>query len=613
MQRKTIVGSIAVLVVAAAIISLGAIRLMAGDANRELKEIEKIQIQKEGNAGITNENPGGNTGVGIPLNAEKELAEQMMNGDFSGMAETEYISRENVQSVYRNKGEETEWTWADINGDGSKDLILQEKEVLDIGKPVIGVFDIKNQGRCVVWDTMDATEYFFVVGNDLIYYAPYFGMFCHIPYQKYHFDEEWNPSKGEKIEAYYLYDMEEIEGVTFEDMPEEGVYFWASNGEEKSALTRDDFIRRFEWMTGADYEYLASLPDMGWLQDLDAWIGDYIYVETFPHEADEEAHYFCGYHVEIFKKNNRYYATIEGEGWQLQTQTLATVSGNEEAVRLYFEETLPEDALYGVCERYDNSDKLLTFQKKGDVLETTWHGLKQEHPVFSEEEEEVTGSYFESVGERAEAGSIAIYSYSEEKGIEDCEVDMFEGYEQLFERVSKALEEGTIESLLQEMSVPAQLLSDEEIQEITFSETRGVLELFEEDRLRGREGQKSWYLIKQNEERTDIVVRNKYQDSDAVYYYTFQCEMTKSGKLSSGIGIEGVAPDTEPLFVEYNGLQYLCVPTKRADGTIKGVAFYLYDLKNHIGAVVYFEYTDEVDMKIYAYTSGNYNPPPVYW
>lgn len=532
MQRKTIVGSIAVLVVAAAIISLGAIRLMAGDANRELKEIEKIQIQKEGNAGITNENPGGNTGVGIPLNAEKELAEQMMNGDFSSMAETEYISRENVQSVYRNKGEETEWTWADINGDGSKDLILQEKEV---------------------------------------------------------------------------------EGVTFEDMPEEGVYFWASNGEEKSALTRDDFIRRFEWMTGADYEYLASLPDMGWLQDLDAWIGDYIYVETFPHEADEEAHYFCGYHVEIFKKNNRYYATIEGEGWQLQTQTLATVSGNQEAVRLYFEETLPEDALYGVYERYDNSDKLLTFQKKGDVLETTWHGLKQEHPVFSEEEEDVTGSYFESVGERAEAGSIAIYSYSEEKGIEDCEVDMFEGYEQLFERVSKALEEGTIESLLQEMSVPAQLLSDEEIQEITFSETRGVLELFEEDRLRGREGQKSWYLIKQNEERTDIVVRNKYQDSDAVYYYTFQCDMTKSGKLSSGIGIEGVAPDTEPLFVEYNGLQYLCVPTKRADGTIKGVAFYLYDLKNHIGAVVYFEYTDEVDMKIYAYTSGNYNPPPVYW
>ncbi len=328
---------------------------------------------------------------------DEDLAEQMMNGDFSGMLETDRISREDVQSVYKNMSDsvEFEWTFADMNHDGTDDLIWQEKKAREIGNPIIAIFDMASQGRCELWDTMDGTEYFFVTGNGkLVYHAPYFGTYDYVPYWEYEYDEAWNRTKIGGICAYYIYDLEELEGHTFDDMPEEGVYFWEYIGEEKTALKRTEFKEKFEDLTGKRYEDLADLPDHSWLKDLGSWTGDYSYTESFPHATDEDFQYFCGYEIRIYENNNLYYAIIEGEGWQLQTRTLARVSGNQESINLYFEETLQGDSLYGTCERYDSSEKLLSFQK-GEELKTTWVALKQEHPTFCNEEEDVTGIYFE--------------------------------------------------------------------------------------------------------------------------------------------------------------------------------------------------------------------------
>ncbi|MBQ2936360.1 MAG: hypothetical protein IJD96_09020 [Lachnospiraceae bacterium] len=327
--------------------------------------------------------------------AQEDLVNQMMNGDFSGMRETDRISREDAQKVYENMGEETEFILADMNHDGTKDLVWQEKEETKIGKPIIAIFDMSNRGRCEMWDTIDGTEYFFVVGKDkLVYHAPYFGVYDYVPYWEYEYDETWNRTKIGGICAYYIYNLEEMEGYTFEDMPEVGVYFWECVGEEKSALTRAEFNKKFKELTYVDCEYLADFPDHSWLKDLGSWTGDYTYTENFSHATDEESQYSCGYKIRVYENNNLYYAMIEGEGEQLQTRSLARVRGSQESINLFFEETLQGDALYGTCERYDNLEKLLSFQK-GEELKTTWVALKQEHPIFCDKEEDVTGIYFE--------------------------------------------------------------------------------------------------------------------------------------------------------------------------------------------------------------------------
>lgn len=214
-------------------------------------------------------------GEGKKKNTYEELANQMMEGDFSGMLETDRISAEDVQNVYKNMGDGTEWLWADINNDGINDLVWFEKEEgTGIGKPILGIFDINNQGKCVLWDTMDGGEYYFVTEKEnLIYYSQYFGIYCYASYEKVDCDEEWNQVLEKGLYSYDIYDVDEVlfwfDEHDHTDMTQNGVYFkMYADGVEKT-ITKDEYKIEFEKLTQRKFEELFDLPDRSWLNDSD--------------------------------------------------------------------------------------------------------------------------------------------------------------------------------------------------------------------------------------------------------------------------------------------------------------------------------------------------------
>lgn len=127
---------------------------------------------------------------------------------------------------------------------------------------------------------------------------------------------------------------------------------------------------------------------------LDSWIGDYYYIETFPHGQDEDFNYFIGYEISIYKENGKYYAKDENDGWFTQTRTLAKVVGNKNRIDIIFMETLPGDSLYGICERYDEGEVLVTLYYENGNIQTAWGVLRNEHPVFIDNLDEIKGKYF---------------------------------------------------------------------------------------------------------------------------------------------------------------------------------------------------------------------------
>lgn len=127
---------------------------------------------------------------------------------------------------------------------------------------------------------------------------------------------------------------------------------------------------------------------------LDSWIGDYYYIETFPHGQDENFNYFIAYEISIYKEDGQYYAKDENDGWFTQTRTLAEVIGNKNRIDIVFKETLPGDSLYGICERYDEGEVLVTLYYENGSIQTAWGVLRNEHPVFTDNLEEIKGEYF---------------------------------------------------------------------------------------------------------------------------------------------------------------------------------------------------------------------------
>lgn len=133
-----------------------------------------------------------------------------------------------------------------------------------------------------------------------------------------------------------------------------------------------------------------SLPTFS---ELDTWTGQYIFSETFPHNSGE-INYFVDYEIIIYKDDGRYYAELGGNGWFLQTRSLAYIEGSENSIDIIFKGTLPGDSLYGRVERYEADELILTLSYDGSELISTWHALRREHPVLIECEEEIKGNYF---------------------------------------------------------------------------------------------------------------------------------------------------------------------------------------------------------------------------
>ncbi len=129
--------------------------------------------------------------------------------------------------------------------------------------------------------------------------------------------------------------------------------------------------------------------------DLSSWIGVYQYEGTFPTASEEED--MITYTVSIYEENGVYYADIAGRGQQLYSESLTYIQGDENAIDFFFMETLSEDARFWRDERYDLNSLLLSFSPKDGEMQTSWELLRREHPAFADNEEEITGKYFEKI------------------------------------------------------------------------------------------------------------------------------------------------------------------------------------------------------------------------
>lgn len=99
----------------------------------------------------------------------------------------------------------------------------------------------------------------------------------------------------------------------------------------------------------------------------------------------------------IYRDDGKYYAELEGNGWFLQTRSLAYVVGNENSIDIIFRSSLPGDSLYVISERYKRNELLLTLTYNGSELQSTWHVLQGEEPVLSESGEKIEGVYFTEI------------------------------------------------------------------------------------------------------------------------------------------------------------------------------------------------------------------------
>ena len=129
---------------------------------------------------------------------------------------------------------------------------------------------------------------------------------------------------------------------------------------------------------------------------LDVWTGEYVFSDTFEHNSGE-MHYVVDYEIIIYRDDRKYYAELEGDGWFLQTRSLAYIEGDENSIDILFKSSLPGDSLYGRAERYEEDELMLTLSYDGSELISSWYALRNEHPIFIESEEEIKGIYFDKI------------------------------------------------------------------------------------------------------------------------------------------------------------------------------------------------------------------------
>lgn len=138
---------------------------------------------------------------------------------------------------------------------------------------------------------------------------------------------------------------------------------------------------------------LFLVKETGKRDELDDWLGMYGYFEAFEH-IDGVVNYTVNYEIIIYKDEQTYYAELRGNGWFLQTRSLAYVEGDENSINIIFKQTLPGDYLYGRVERYEKDELLITLTYEKSELISSWYALQHEYPVWWDSEEPMKGIYF---------------------------------------------------------------------------------------------------------------------------------------------------------------------------------------------------------------------------
>ena len=139
--------------------------------------------------------------------------------------------------------------------------------------------------------------------------------------------------------------------------------------------------------------------------NLDNWIGRYTFEEVYNEEG--YAPMFMDYDIDIYKKNNQYYADVVVNGHMTGINLKAKLYGNDEWISLVIEEYNPEHVT-GLSEM--ENTVLLSLRRQGEDIYTYW-GVMESLLLKNR----VSGIYLEKVTEEA----IQMESAGERNRLED--------------------------------------------------------------------------------------------------------------------------------------------------------------------------------------------------
>lgn len=123
-----------------------------------------------------------------------------------------------------------------------------------------------------------------------------------------------------------------------------------------------------------------SIGNPGQQLSLESWLGDYTFAEFAPPDIN------MFYNISIYKEYDAYRARVSIVGFQTLTRIQANVQGDGSSIAFVFEKYLPQN----MYDSYKPGDDLLSFEKKGSQLYTTWGKI---NAILKENQK--PGNYFE--------------------------------------------------------------------------------------------------------------------------------------------------------------------------------------------------------------------------
>jgi len=204
------------------------------------------------------------------------LIEQIKSGDFSNVIELDEDMKKTLDHIYtlEKESQNIEWIERDLNENGLKGLIWQEKNYLNSeAKRIVAIFAlINNEVKLSFIHLVEIGRIHFISKNgNIIYHYYFYGQTRMDSYYLITFNDDGNMERSHVLLINNIYDLSELPDDWAEmnpDMTEVGIYFRKSTIIDENEvwhneeLTEEQFLEAFEEMTG--WYYLDSPWIPGW-------------------------------------------------------------------------------------------------------------------------------------------------------------------------------------------------------------------------------------------------------------------------------------------------------------------------------------------------------------
>lgn len=149
-----------------------------------------------------------------------DVLEQICQGDFTSLKELDEGELQELTRIYERHQDtdRMQWVYADVNHDGNRELIWQEKDYAADSQihRILAVFAVAPEGSMrVLWDPNDMGEFYFCHEDKMIYTSSYQGVYDYCFYGACEFDADWEHTIKKFYEVYNIYDVTEYDSAVF--------------------------------------------------------------------------------------------------------------------------------------------------------------------------------------------------------------------------------------------------------------------------------------------------------------------------------------------------------------------------------------------------------------